>query len=97
MSHTVIPPRIYVAVFAVLLVLTAVTTAVAYVDLGVMNVVAMLAIAVAKALLVILFFMHVRYGSRLTWLYVSAGFVWFGILVLFTVSDVLTRTEAPLR
>jgi cytochrome c oxidase subunit 4 len=92
MSHTVVPPRVYVAIFAVLLVLTAVTTAVAYVDLGVMNVVVMLAIAVVKAVLVILFFMHVRYATRLTWLVVASGFVWFGILVLFTLSDVLTRS-----
>jgi cytochrome c oxidase subunit 4 len=91
MSHVVVPPRVYVAIFAVLLVLTAVTTAVAYVDLGVLNVVVMLAIAVVKAVLVILFFMHVRYATRLTWLVVASGFVWFGILVLFTLSDVLTR------
>ena len=92
MSHVVVPPRVYVAIFAILLVLTAVTTAVAYVDLGIMNVVVMLAIAVVKAVLVILFFMHVRYSSRLTWVVVASGFVWFGILVLFTLSDVLTRS-----
>jgi len=92
MSHVVVRPRVYVAIFAVLLALTAVTTAVAYVDLGLMNVVVMLAIAVVKAVLVILFFMHVRYASRLTWLVVASGFVWFGLLVLFTLSDVLTRS-----
>jgi cytochrome c oxidase subunit 4 len=92
MSHVVVPPRVYVAIFAILLALTAVTTAVAYVDLGIMNVVVMLAIAVVKAVLVILFFMHVRYATRLTWLVVASGFAWFGLLVLFTLSDVLTRS-----
>lgn len=92
MSHTVVSPRVYLVIFAVLLLLTAVTTAVAYVDLGIMNVVVMLAIAFVKATLVILYFMHVRYASRLTWLVVASGFVWFGILVLFTLSDVLTRS-----
>jgi len=97
MSHTVIPPRVYVTIFATLLVLTAVTTAVAYVDLGVLNVIVMLGIACTKAVLVILFFMHVRYASRLTWLYVSSGFLWFGLLVLFTLADALTRAEASIR
>ena len=97
MSHTVIPPRLYVTIFATLLVLTAVTTAVAYVDLGVLNVIVMLGIACTKAVLVILYFMHVRYASRLTWLWVSSGFVWFAILVVLTLADPLTRIEAVAR
>jgi cytochrome c oxidase subunit 4 len=64
MTNHVVPPRVYLAVFAALLVLTATTTAVAFVDLGVMNVVVMLAIAIVKAVLVVLFFMHVRYSPR---------------------------------
>jgi len=92
MSVHVVPVRIYLTIFAVLLVLTAVTVIVSGIDLGRMNTVVALAIAVTKALLVILYFMHVRYSTRLTWLVLSAGFVWLGILILFTMSDILTRS-----
>jgi len=87
----VVPLRVYLGVFAALLVLTGTTTAVAFIDLGRMNVVIMLAIAVTKATLVILYFMHVRYSDRLTWVVVGSGFVWLLILIGFTMSDVLTR------
>lgn len=87
----VVPLRVYLAVFATLLVLTGVTTAVAFVDLGRLNVVIMLTIAVTKATLVILYFMHVRYADRLTWVVVGSGFVWLLILIGFTMSDLLTR------
>jgi cytochrome c oxidase subunit 4 len=87
----VVPLRVYLGVFAALLVLTAVTTAVAFVDLGRLNVVIMLTIAVTKATLVILYFMHVRYSDRLTWAVVGSGFVWLLILIGFTMSDLLTR------
>jgi cytochrome c oxidase subunit 4 len=91
MSTHVVPPRVYLTIFAALLALTATTTAVAFVDLGVMNVVVMLAIAVVKATLVVLFFMHVRYSPRLTGVVVASGFVWFALLVGLTLSDYLTR------
>lgn len=87
----VVPLRVYFAVFAVLLTLTATTTAIAFVDLGRLNIVIMLTIAVTKATLVILYFMHVRYSDRLTWVVVGSGFVWLMILIGFTMSDVLTR------
>lgn len=92
MSEHVVPVRIYFTIFATLLVLTALTVFVSGIDLGRMNTVAALAIAVTKAVLVILYFMHLRYSTRLTWLVVSAGFVWLGILILFTMTDVLTRS-----
>jgi cytochrome c oxidase subunit IV len=66
MSAHVAPKSIYYAVFAALIVGTALTVAVAFVDLGVMNNVLMLGIAMTKAALVVLFFMHVRWGTRLT-------------------------------
>jgi len=91
MSGHVVPVRVYLAVFVALLTLTAATTAIAFVDLGPMNVVLMLAIAVTKATLVVLFFMHARYSSRLTWVVVSGGFVWLVVMILFTMSDVATR------
>jgi cytochrome c oxidase subunit 4 len=90
-SEHVVPVRVYVTIFALLLVLTAVTTSVAFVDLGRLNVVIMLTIAVTKATLVILYFMHVRYGDRLTWIVVASGFVWLLLLIGLTMSDILTR------
>jgi cytochrome c oxidase subunit 4 len=70
------------------------TAGVAFVDLGGgLNSIVALAIAVVKALLVMLFFMHVRYSSRLTWVFAGAGLFWLLILATFTVSDVLTRED----
>jgi cytochrome c oxidase subunit 4 len=79
--------------------LTAVTVAVAFVDLDVtiagmhvpLNPVIALVIATCKALLVILWFMHVRYSTRLTWIVVIAGFFWLGILLALTMSDYISR------
>jgi len=81
----------YYAVFAALIVGTALTVAVAFVDLGALNNVLMLGIAMTKALLVILFFMHVRWSSRLTWVVVASGFFWLLILFGLTMMDYLTR------
>jgi len=91
MSEHVVSPRVYVGIFVVLLVLTAMTIASAAFDMGAMNTVVALAIAVAKALLVALYFMHVRYSPRLTWLIISGGLFWLVILITFTLSDPLTR------
>lgn len=91
MSQHIVPLRVYFAVFAALIVFTFVTVWVAFIDLGVMNNVIMLTIACTKALLVILYFMHVRYSSRLTWVFVAAGFVWLMILLVFVLSDYMTR------
>jgi cytochrome c oxidase subunit 4 len=81
----------YLAVFATLLVFTAITVAVAFVDLGVMSNVVALGIATVKATLVLLFFMHVRGSSALTKVDIASGIVFFAILVAFTLSDTLTR------
>jgi cytochrome c oxidase subunit 4 len=92
MSHPhVVPIPIYLAVFAALMVGTALTVWVAFIDLGALNDVAMLTIAVTKAVLVVLFFMHVRYSGRLTGFVVSAGFVWLAIMLALTLQDYLTR------
>ncbi|HXF74748.1 MAG TPA: cytochrome C oxidase subunit IV family protein [Methylomirabilota bacterium] len=86
----------YAAVFAALIGLTVLTTAVAFIDLGgELNSIAAVTIAVCKALLVILYFMHVRYSDRMTWVFVGAGFFWFLILVTLTLSDALTRVALP--
>lgn len=95
MSTHIVSPKIYLAVFLALLVFTATTVAVAFVDLGVFNNLVALGIASVKALLVILYFMHVRYSSKLTWVFVVSGFFWLGILLAFTLSDILTRNWLP--
>jgi cytochrome c oxidase subunit 4 len=95
MSSHVVSVKVYIAIFVALLCLTAITTGVAFVDLGRMNTVVALVIAVTKMLLVILFFMHVKYSPRLTKLAILAGFFWLALLLTFTLSDVLTRHWTP--
>jgi cytochrome c oxidase subunit 4 len=89
-EHTV-PARVYVTIFVALMVLTAVTVWVAFFDLGFLNTFVAVSIAVIKATLVILYFMHVRYTSRLTQVIVSAGVFWLLILLTFTLADYFTR------
>ena len=91
----IVPLGIYIGIFLTLLVLTAVTTAVAFVDLGRWNTVVALVIAVSKMTLVILYFMHLRYSAGLTRIVILASFLWLGILISFTLSDVLTRHWTP--
>src|ERR1017187_1128316 len=83
--------KTYAAVWIALLLMTALTTSVAYIDLGPFSVVVALAIAVGKMLLVALFFMHVRHSTRLTRLVVLGGLLWLLILLGMTMSDILTR------
>lgn len=90
-QHHIVPLTIYYGIFATLLVLTGVTVAVAYVDLGPLNTVVAVAIACFKALIVVLYFMHVKYSTRLVQLTVIAGLYWMGILLALTMSDYLTR------
>ena len=87
----VAPIKLYLTIFAALMVGTALTVMVAAVDFGAMNNVVMLGIAITKALLVILFFMHVRWSTRLTWVVAGAGFFWLLILFTLTMSDYMTR------
>jgi cytochrome c oxidase subunit 4 len=81
----------YYLVFIALIVGTGLTVAAAEVDLGALNNVAMLAIACTKALLVILFFMHVRWSTRLTWVVVASGFFWLLILFGLGMTDYMSR------
>ncbi len=86
----------YVVVFLILLALTALTTAVAFVDLsGGLNNVAALTIAILKAMLVVLYFMHARYSNRFTWVIAAAGIFWLMILLGGTLDDLLTRSQLP--
>lgn len=91
MSEHVVPVAVYYRIFAALLILTALTVAAAYPDFGRFNAVIALTIAVVKATLVILYFMHVRYSPRLTWVVVSGGFFWLVVLIGLTMSDILSR------
>ena len=91
MSDHVVPIRVYFTIFAALMVLTALTVTAASVDLGAFNTVVAITIAVSKALLVILYFMHVRYSSQLTWVVVSSGFFWLVVMIGLTMSDVVSR------
>jgi cytochrome c oxidase subunit 4 len=91
MTDHVVPRWIYVAVFAALMVGTAITVWVAFFDLGPWNDVTMLTIAVAKATLVVLFFMHVRYSGRLIALTVGSGILFLLILLALALADYLTR------
>lgn len=95
MSGHVAPIRMYYGVFLALLIGTALTVVVAFFDLGYFNNVVMLTIACAKALLVVLFFMHVRWSSRLTWVVASSGFFWLLILFGITMADYLSRGWMP--
>jgi len=82
--------RLYL-VFVLLLMLLAATIAVAQIHLGAGNLAVATLIASIKALLIMLYFMHVRYSSRLIWLVAGAGFFWLGIMIALTLSDYLSR------
>jgi cytochrome c oxidase subunit IV len=90
-AHHVAPVRLYLVIFGALLVGTFLTVLVAKFDFGAMNNIVMLSIACAKALLVILYFMHVRWSSRLTWVVAASGFFWLLILFFFTMADYMSR------
>ena len=77
-QHHVVPTTIYYAIFAALIVLTGITVAVAYVDLGRWNTVAALVIACFKAMIVVLYFMHVKYSPRLITLNGDCRIYWIG-------------------
>ena len=92
-SH-IAPPSMYFRVFAALIVGTILTVVAARIDMGALNNVVMLAIAGTKASLVILFFMHVRWGTRLTAVVAMAGFFW--LILLFTIiGDYISRGWVP--
>ena len=91
MSEHAPSTKAYFAVFAALLVLTAATVLVARVDLGPANNLVAMGIAVTKAVLVMLIFMHLRFGTRMTALTALAGFVWLGLMILMLMGDYVGR------
>ncbi len=83
--------RLYFTIWAILLCFTALTTGIAYIDLGNFNTIVALAIAVCKAALVVLFFMHLRHSEGLVRVVVVGAFFWLLILIVISISDFATR------
>ena len=88
---TTSPPKLYWKTFVALAVLLAITWSVSYVDLGSFNLIFALGIAVAKAILIMLFFMHIRGSSRLLHFVAAAGVLWLIILLSLVLGDYMTR------
>src|SRR5437016_8689591 len=91
MAGHISPKSTYVTIFGALMVCTMITVLVAFTNLGNLNFPVALMIAIFKATLVVLFFMHVKYGSRLTKLIAGVAFFFLGILLSLTLSDYLSR------
>lgn len=91
------PPKIYWRTYAALMLLLALTWSIGYINLGMFNVIIALAIAIAKALLVALFFMHIKGSSRLLHLAMAVGVIWLIIMFSLTLGDYFTRGWVPLN
>ena len=89
--HAATQRKTYFLVFGALLVLTLVTTGVAFIDLGPLNSPVALAIAITKAALVMIYFMHLRHSTFLARVFAGAGVLWLLHFIIFTLSDYLTR------
>ena len=100
-THHIIEPYVYYRVFAILIVLFIATVAVAFFDLSHLlnwppaNIVVALIIAVAKATVIVLYFMHIKYSSRLTQIFAMSAMVWLALLFVFTFADYFTRGWIP--
>jgi len=91
MSGHLSPKSTYYTIFGTLMVLTAVTVGVAFLNLGALNFPVAIAIAITKATLVILFFMHAKYSSTLTKMFVGTAFFFLFIMLGLTMTDYLSR------
>ena len=96
-QHHVTPLSIYFGVFIALMVLTVLTVWVSTQHFGAWNVPIAMAIAIAKATLVILFFMHVIHSTRLTWVVIGSAILWLGVLFVLTFSDYVSRSWSLYR
>lgn len=90
-SEHVITPRTYVAIFAILMALLVATVFGSYMPLGLLHLPVALVIAGVKAVLIIMYFMHVRYSNRLTWIFSSGAFFWLAIMLAFCLMDYGSR------
>ena len=95
MAEHIVTKKQYAYVFGILLLLTFLTTAIGMIDLGRLNVVVALTIAVIKALLVVLFFMHIYWSPTLNKLAVVAGIAWLALLLWLTLTDFASRGWLP--
>ncbi len=91
MPQKIVSRRTYYRVFTGLLLMLLLTTGISFLPLGRWGLPVAMLIAVAKAALILLFFMEVRYSSRLTWLFASAAFLWLGIMLTLTLNDYWSR------
>ena len=83
--------KVYLLIFVTLVCLTLLTVDVAFYNLGILNIYIAMAIAVTKSTLVVMYFMHVRYSPKLTWIFVGAGIFWLLIMFVLTAADYITR------
>ena len=95
MTEHIVTKKQYALIFAILMLLTLATTAVGMINLGRLNVVVALVIATIKALLVVLFFMHIYWSSKLNKLVVVSGVLWLALLLWLTLTDVFSRGWLP--
>lgn len=94
-DHHVMPIRVYLTIITILMVLTIVTVWVAFLDFGFLNTIIAVGIAVVKALLVVMYFMHLKYAAPVTRLFAGAGALFFIILIALTLSDYRSRDWFP--
>jgi len=83
--------RSYFLTGVALLAFLALTIGAAYINLGPLNTITAMLISVAKAALIVLFFMHMRYGKPLMWIFAGAGVFWLGIMLVLAMSDYMSR------
>jgi cytochrome c oxidase subunit 4 len=95
MSGHIIPKKLYFVIFASLLILTGITTGVAFIDLGPWNTVVALVIACCKATLVLLFFMHLRWSTQLNRVVWLSAILWLGLMIGIMSIDFLSRSWTP--
>jgi cytochrome c oxidase subunit IV len=91
MSQHIVSVRTNWNVFIALMVLLVATVVFAYLPMGRLHLATAMVIATVKAVLIILYFMHVRFSNRLTWVFSASAFVWLSILIVLSLSDYLSR------
>ena len=87
----ILPVKTYLTVYVALMVLLVATVGAAFIDMGWFNFTLTMIIAVAKAAMILLIFMHVRYGEKLVWVFSSAAFLWLALLIVLSLNDYFTR------
>ena len=90
--HHISPLSTYIKVFLTLMVLTILTVWVSGQDLGILNTFVAVSIAVVKGTVVVLWFMHLKYSSKITWVAAGAGFIWLAVMLSLTLSDLMSRS-----